>query len=247
MLSSPRFPHPPTQRLTQNTSESKKKRPCTADGNTTQDSHCDIVALTSSYRLQSSAHPAGLPQSAALFLQNCRTAEEEGQQHISVIQATGLASCSSPLAQSHREASPLPSRSSPNPISFSNSPKHLPPSTSPKHFSHSPSPKHSSVSSSPKPLALCSPSKPLSLCSSPKPLSLSSLPKPPTLLASQKPQRKPKFLMPSPKHTQLVDGMKEGSGNLPSERLPLNSFKLKQVSYICYSHGCIALCLRYKK
>lgn len=192
MLSSPRFPHPPTQRLTQNTSERKKMRPCAADGTTTQDSHRDIVPLTSSYRLQSSCHPAGLPQSTALFLQSSRTAEEESQQHISVIQATGSAAGNSPLAQSHREASPLPSRSSPNPISFS-----------PKHFSHSPSPQHSSVSSSPKPLALCSPSKSLSLCSSP--LSLSSLPKPPT--------------------------------NPPDERsVHLNSFKLKQVSYICYSH-----------
>ncbi|KAI3356190.1 hypothetical protein L3Q82_017448, partial [Scortum barcoo] len=155
------------KRLTQNTSEKKKKRPCTADGNTTQDSHRDIVPLTSPYRLQSSSHPAGPPQSAALFLQSSRAAEEEGQQHISVIQATGSTAGSSPVAQSRREASPLPSRSSPNPVSFS-----------PKHFSHSPSPKQSSVSSSPKPLPLCSPSKSLPLCSSP--LSLSSLPKPPT-------------------------------------------------------------------
>lgn len=199
----PVFPHPPTQRLTQNTSESKKKRPFSADGDTTLDSLCDIAPFTSSYRLQSSSHPTGLPQSAAHFLQSSRTAEDEGQQHISVIQATGSAAGNSPRAQSHREASPLPSRSSPNPNprSFSSSPKHLPPSTSPKHFFHSSSPKHSSVSSSPKPLALCSPSKPLSLCSSPKPLSNSSLPKPPT--------------------------------NLPDESsLRLNCFKLKQVSYI---------------
>ncbi|XP_019110796.2 bromodomain adjacent to zinc finger domain protein 2B isoform X3 [Larimichthys crocea] len=207
------------KRLTQNTSESNKKRPSSADGNATQDSHRD-VPLTSPYRLQSSTHPGGLPQSAALFLQSSRTAEEECQQHISVIQATGLAASSSPLAQSHREASPLPSRSSPNPISFSNSPKHL---------SHSSSPKHGSISSSPKPLALCCPSKPQSLCSSPKPLSLSSLPKPQMPLASQKPRHKSKFLTPSPKHTQLVDGTKESSGNLPDGRLlHLNSFKLKQ-------------------
>lgn len=212
----PIFPHPPTQRLTQNTSENKKKRPSSADGNSTQDSHRDIVSLSSSYRLQSSSHPAGLPQSSALFLQNCRTAEEESQKHISVIQATGLAASNSPLAQSHREASPLP---------FSNSPKHL---------SRSSSPKHNPVSSSPKPLSLCCPSKPLSLCSSPKPLHLSSLPKAPTLLASKKPRHKPKFLMPSPKRTLLLDGMKESSG-----LLHLNSFKLNKVSYICYYHYCI--------
>ncbi|XP_036965556.1 bromodomain adjacent to zinc finger domain protein 2B isoform X8 [Acanthopagrus latus] len=193
------------ERLTQNTSESKKKRPSSADGNATQDSHRDIVSLSSSYRLQSSSHPAGLPQSSALFLQNCRTAEEDSQKHISVIQATGLAASNSPLAQSHREASPLP---------FSNSPKHL---------SHSSSPKHNPASSSPKPFSLCCPSKPPSLCSSPKPLHLSSLPKAPTLLASQKPRHKPKFLMPSPKRTVPLDGMKESSG-----LLHLNSFKLNK-------------------
>ncbi|XP_044221779.1 bromodomain adjacent to zinc finger domain protein 2B isoform X1 [Thunnus albacares] len=234
------------KRLTQNTCESKKKRPCTADGNTTQDSqsvlaqqHNDSVLLTSSYLFQSSSLPAGLPQSTALFLQSPRTAEEEGKQHISVIQTTRLATGNSPLAQSHREASPLPSRSSPNLISFSSSPKHLPPSTSPKHFSHSASPKHSSVSFSPKPLALCSSSRPLSLCSSPKrssvsspkPPSLSSLPKAPTLLASQKSPHKPKSLIPSPKHTQLVDSMKSSGTLLDESSLHMNSFKLKQAPH----------------
>ncbi|XP_074515535.1 bromodomain adjacent to zinc finger domain protein 2B-like isoform X3 [Sebastes fasciatus] len=150
------------KRLTQNTSESKKKRPCTADGNTTQESHRDTIPLTSPYRLQSSPRPAGLSQSAALFLQSSGAAEEEGQQHISVIQATGMAAGNSPLAPSHREASPLPSR-------------------------------------------------------------------PPTLLASQKAPHKPRFLMPALKHAQLVDSMKESSGNLSDERsLHLKSFKLKQ-------------------
>ncbi|XP_029314808.1 bromodomain adjacent to zinc finger domain protein 2B isoform X2 [Cottoperca gobio] len=209
------------ERLTQNISEGKKKRPCSTDGNTTQDRHRDTVPLTSPYRLQSSSHPAGLSQSAALFLQSSRTAEEEGQQHISVIQATGLAASNSPLASSHREASPLPSRSSPNPISFSNAPKHFHPSSSPK---------HSSVSSSPKPHALCSLSKPLSLCVSPKPLSLSSLPRPPTLLSSKKPSHKPRFLMPSLKHAQQVDGTKESNGNLLGVRSS-HSLKLKQPLY----------------
>ncbi|XP_038576345.1 bromodomain adjacent to zinc finger domain protein 2B-like isoform X2 [Micropterus salmoides] len=192
------------KRLTQNTSESKKKRPFSADGDTTLDSLCDIAPFTSSYRLQSSSHPTGLPQSAAHFLQSSRTAEDEGQQHISVIQATGSAAGNSPRAQSHREASPLPSRSSPNPNprSFSSSPKHLPPSTSPKHFFHSSSPKHSSVSSSPKPLALCSPSKPLSLCSSPKPLSNSSLPKPPTNLPDESSLRLNCFKLKQPLHSK---------------------------------------------
>ncbi|XP_053184463.1 bromodomain adjacent to zinc finger domain protein 2B-like [Scomber japonicus] len=231
------------KRLTQNTCESKKKRPCTADETTTQDSqnvlaqqHSDSGLLTSSYRFQSSSHPSGLPQSTALFLRSPRTAEEEGKQHISVIQTTRLATGNSPLAHSHREASPLTSRSSPSLISFSSSSSPKPPSMSPKHFSHSASPKHSSVSFSPKPLALCSSSRTLSLCSSPKPSSvsspkppsLSSLPKAPTLLASQKSSHKSKSLIPSSKHTQLVDGMKS-SGTLPDESsLHMNSFKLKQ-------------------
>ncbi|XP_034430943.1 LOW QUALITY PROTEIN: bromodomain adjacent to zinc finger domain protein 2B [Hippoglossus hippoglossus] len=224
------------KRLTQNTLESKKRRSCTADGNATQDSRRDGVSLTSSHRIQSSPHPAGRPQSAALFLKSSRTAEEDGQKHISVIQATGLAAISSsPFSQSHREVSPLPSRSSPKPISFSNSPKHLPPA-SPKPFSHSSSPKHISVSSSPKPLALCSPLKPLSLGTSPKPSFLSSLkphslsssPKPPTSLATQKPSHKQRGLMPSSKHTQPVDNPKESSGNPDEISLHFNSFKSRK-------------------
>ncbi|XP_033965632.1 bromodomain adjacent to zinc finger domain protein 2B isoform X1 [Pseudochaenichthys georgianus] len=146
------------KRLTQNISEGKKKRPHSADGDPTGDRHGDTVPLTSPYHLQSSLHPAGLSQSAALFLHSSRTAEEEGQQHISVIQATGLAGGNGPLAPSHREASPLPSR-------------------------------------------------------------------PPTLLSS-KPRHKPRFLMPSLNHAQLLDGAKESSANVPDERL-LQSFKLK--------------------
>ncbi|KAK1902813.1 Bromodomain adjacent to zinc finger domain protein 2B [Dissostichus eleginoides] len=146
------------KRLTQNISEGKKKRPHSADGDPTEDRHGDTVPLTSPYHLQSSLHPAGLSQSAALFLHSSRTAEEEGQQHISVIQATGLAGGNGPLAPSHREASPLPSR-------------------------------------------------------------------PPTLLSS-KPRHKPRFLMPSLNHAQLLGGTKESSSNVPDERL-LQSFKLK--------------------
>ncbi|XP_044073969.1 bromodomain adjacent to zinc finger domain protein 2B-like isoform X3 [Siniperca chuatsi] len=202
------------KRLTQNTSESKKKRPCSADGNTTLDNLRDIVPLTSSYRLQSSSHPTGLPQSAALFLQSSRTAEEESQQHISVIQATGSAAGNSPRTQSHREASPLPSRSSPNPMS--NSPKHLPPSTSPKPFSHSSSPKHSSVSSSPKPLALCSPSKPLSLCSSPKPRSSFSLPNPPPNLLDERSLHLNSFKLKQPLHSK--DSVKQAFSLRPKSQ-----------------------------
>ncbi|KAL6100758.1 baz2b [Pungitius sinensis] len=150
------------KRLTQNTCESKKKRPHTADGNSTPHSQPDAVPLAFSYRPHSSSRPVGPSQSAPLFLQSPGPVEEEGQQHISVIQATGLAAANSPRAPSHREASPLPCRT-------------------------------------------------------------------PTLLASKKLQQKPKCLMPSPKHTQLAEGMKESSGNLSDELLShLKSFNLKQ-------------------
>ncbi|CAJ1079290.1 bromodomain adjacent to zinc finger domain protein 2B isoform X1 [Xyrichtys novacula] len=195
------------KRLTQKTSESKKEGSGSADGKVTQNSHRDFVPSTL-HQLSSSTHPAGQPQSTALF-QSSGTAEENSQQHISVIQATGLAAGNSLQGKSHRVAS--------NPNSVSNSPKYLPPSSSPQ---------HKSVSRSPKPLALCSPSKPLSLCSSHKSLTLS---KQSTMLATRKPQHKPRFLMPSSKHNHPVDDTKEGSGNPPEERLShLNSLKLKQ-------------------
>ncbi|TNN22342.1 hypothetical protein EYF80_067544 [Liparis tanakae] len=128
-------------RLTQNTSESKKKRPCAADGNSAQDGQRETVLSTSLYRPHSSSHLAGLSQSSAPLLPSSGAAEEEGQQHISVIQATGSAAGSSPQAPSHREASPLPSRSSSHAFSFSISSTCLHPSTSQKHFSHSIPPK----------------------------------------------------------------------------------------------------------
>uniref|UniRef100_A0A668AXE2 Bromodomain adjacent to zinc finger domain 2B n=1 Tax=Myripristis murdjan TaxID=586833 RepID=A0A668AXE2_9TELE len=89
------------------------EEPCSADENTTQDSksvlaqqHHDNTSLSSSYLLQTSSHPSGMPQSVAPLFQSPRTREEEGKQHTSVIQATGLAASNSPLtavAQSHRE------------------------------------------------------------------------------------------------------------------------------------------------
>uniref|UniRef100_A0A668AMJ3 Bromodomain adjacent to zinc finger domain 2B n=1 Tax=Myripristis murdjan TaxID=586833 RepID=A0A668AMJ3_9TELE len=68
--------------------------------------HHDNTSLSSSYLLQTSSHPSGMPQSVAPLFQSPRTREEEGKQHTSVIQATGLAASNSPLtavAQSHRE------------------------------------------------------------------------------------------------------------------------------------------------
>lgn len=236
MLSSPCFLHPPTQRVTQNTSESKKKRPGCA-----VNSRCGSTALTSSYFLQPSSHPGDRPQSTARFLQSPGTAEEECQQHISVIQAIGLAASNGALAQSYRKTSPLLPGNSLKPMSFPDSPKQLALSTSPKHSSHSSSPKHSSVTSSPKPLDLCSPSKPTSLSSSPTPAphSLFSLQKTPNLLISQLPSRKRRFLMPSSKHTQPVDSIKESSGNiLDNSSSHMKCLKVKQVSYFIGLHWC---------
>ncbi|XP_034076797.1 bromodomain adjacent to zinc finger domain protein 2B isoform X3 [Gymnodraco acuticeps] len=100
--------------------------------------------------LPCSASPPALSQTSPLALHRSRT--EGLQQHFSVIQSTGLAASSKPLALlSHprRESSP-----SSSPISLTTSPKppKLLPSSSPQHL-------------------------PLSLCSSPKPLSVPSPPR----------------------------------------------------------------------
>ncbi|KAM9342253.1 bromodomain adjacent to zinc finger domain protein 2B [Pholidichthys leucotaenia] len=206
--------------------KSKKKRPCTADGNATHDSHRFSAPLTSPYHFLACSNPAGLPQSAAHFLQSPRTTEEEeeGQQRISVIHATGLTASNRPSVQPHREACPLPFRSSSNPRSSSKSSKH---------FSTFTSSKHSSASCSP--LALCSPNKGLhqshmlktSLLCSLKPYSL-SLPKPPTLSASKKPSRESKFLTPSTSQPQPAVSLRKSSGNISDEHLLLDTQEKKQ-------------------
>ncbi|XP_056145592.1 bromodomain adjacent to zinc finger domain protein 2B-like isoform X2 [Lampris incognitus] len=241
--------------LTQTTAGRKETRPYAAEGSTTQDTKGplarqlrDLIPPSSSYLCSSSSLPA------ALLFQSPRARGEEGKQHTSVIQATGLAASSKPLAvvsQSHRETSPAPHSpkpftvaSSPVHLPFSSSPKHFTPSVSPKHLSHSSSPRHNPLSSSPKPLSLCSSPKPLCLSSSPKPPSLSSSPKPPTLSPLHKtksssplpptlsPLHKPKSLASPPKHTRLVDGMKAGGRKFLDETsLHMSSFKLKQDSF----------------
>lgn len=91
--------------------------------------------------------------------------------HTSVIQSTGLAASTKPLAllaQSCRDVSPK------------RSPQHL--TSSPKMAKPLPS------SHQPLPLSLCSSPKPMSVPSPPKPLPLSSSPKPPPLTPSLKAQ-----------------------------------------------------------
>ncbi|XP_055726648.1 bromodomain adjacent to zinc finger domain protein 2B-like isoform X9 [Salvelinus fontinalis] len=224
--------------LTQSPADSKKKKPCAAEGEEARDSrtallqkHPDEAFLHSlHYPLHPSPQPPALPQSMALVFQSSRTREEELKQHTSVIQATGRASIK-PLAlvtQPRREASssPQPTR----PFSLSSSPKSYPLSSSPKLNAVSSSPKHLSLCSSPKPLSsspkpLSSSPKPLSLSTSSKPPSLSSSPKPPTL----SPSHKPKSRTASPKLPTLSDSMKAGGRTFLDETLlHINNFKLKQ-------------------
>ncbi|XP_058486337.1 bromodomain adjacent to zinc finger domain protein 2B [Solea solea] len=110
--------------------------------------------------LPRSASPPALSQTSPLALHGSRSWTEGSQQHFSVIQSTGLAVSSKPLAllaQSRRETSP-----SSSPIALTTSPKALSSNASPK-------PPKLLPSSSPQHL-------PLSLCSSPKPLSVPSPP-----------------------------------------------------------------------
>ncbi|XP_041858352.1 bromodomain adjacent to zinc finger domain protein 2B isoform X2 [Melanotaenia boesemani] len=204
------------KRLTHSTSESKKRRPCVSDGSITQLNHCRSVPVTYSYHLQSSSHLAGPPKSTAPLPQSARTLEEGGQQHISVIQTTGLSLRNGSSTRSHREASPLLMKSSSNSISVPSSSKHLvDPTPSKQNF----------AASSHKPLALCSTKKTFSSCSSYKypPLgssshfSISSLSKPRTPLASKESLYNPKFFMPPEKLAPSVSSMKESCGNLPGE------------------------------
>uniref|UniRef100_A0AAY5K523 Bromodomain adjacent to zinc finger domain 2B n=1 Tax=Esox lucius TaxID=8010 RepID=A0AAY5K523_ESOLU len=125
--------------------------------------------------------PPALPQSSALIFQSSRSRDGELNQHTSVIQATGLAASTKPLALVTQPRRDTCSSPQPNRPFFLSAP--------PKPFSPTASPKHSSLASSPKPLSLCSSPKPLSLSStSPKPPSLSSSPKPPTLSPSHRPK-----------------------------------------------------------
>uniref|UniRef100_A0A7N5ZTA5 Bromodomain adjacent to zinc finger domain, 2Ba n=1 Tax=Anabas testudineus TaxID=64144 RepID=A0A7N5ZTA5_ANATE len=104
--------------------------------------------------LPCSVSPPALSQNSPLALHGSRS-RTEPQQHFSVIQSTGLAANSKPMAlltQPRRESSP-----SSSPIALTTSPKALASTASPK-------PPKLLPSSSPQHL-------PLSLCSSPKPLS----------------------------------------------------------------------------
>ncbi|XP_034042145.1 bromodomain adjacent to zinc finger domain protein 2B [Thalassophryne amazonica] len=223
------------KRLTQNTSDWKKKRSCTADAKAAQGSHYVLpqehhhsVPGTSSYFKQTLSNPVGQSDSSVVYRQNLRMTEER-QQHISVIQTTGFAATNCSLTQSNMEGSSLASNTPPSLFSVSSpkhfplsTHKHMPPSTSSKLFCHSSSPKDSSASNSPKPLSLCFSSKSSTLMSRP-PLSSTAFPIAPTFLASQNPPQTTKCVVASV--TQHVDSVKINSNETS---LHENTYKLKQ-------------------
>lgn len=215
------FPRP-TQRLA-HTSQSKRKRPHAADGNTTQGSLCDSVPLTSSVQPQPFSH-----QSTALGLQRAPATQEEGQQHISVIQPTRLP---------HSQACPSSYKPSPDPYSL----KYMPRLTSPKHLPFTSLPNQNS--SYLKSLALCSAKKPSSLCSLPNqppgsftPFSHSSSTSH-VLSASVESSHELSLLTPPKKCTRPVNSLKESCGNFQHESfLQPDSFELKKVSSVFFLH-----------
>ncbi|XP_072321876.1 bromodomain adjacent to zinc finger domain protein 2B isoform X18 [Eucyclogobius newberryi] len=161
--------------------------------------------------LPRSVSPPAPSQITPLALHNSRPRTE---QHFSVIQSTGLAANSKPMALvTHRESSP-----SSSPIALTTSPKALSRTVSPKLL----------PSSSPQHL-------PLSLCSSPKPLSVPS----PPMSTSPKP-----FALTSPVTSSQKRTLKppqHAAGGKPSKRklleaslAQINEFRLKQT---LGSHG----------
>ncbi|XP_020794600.2 bromodomain adjacent to zinc finger domain protein 2B isoform X15 [Boleophthalmus pectinirostris] len=160
--------------------------------------------------LPRSVSPPAPSQTSPLALHNSRPRTE---QHFSVIQSTGLAANSKPMALvTNREPSP-----SSSPIALTTSPKALSRTVSPKLV----------PSSSPQSL-------PLSLCSSPKPLSVPSPPRS-TLPMSTSP--KP-FALTSPVTSSQKRTLKppqHAAGGKPSKRklleaslAQINEFRLKQ-------------------
>lgn len=149
---------------------------------------------------------------------------EGPQQHFSVIQSTGLAGNSKPLAlltQPRRETSP-----SPSPIALTTSPKAIPNTASPK-------PPKLLPSSSPQHL-------PLSLCSSPKPL---SVPSPPRSTFPLSTSPKP-FGLTSPVTSSQKSSLKASQHAAPgtvktnkrkqleASLAQINEYRLKQVSQL---------------
>lgn len=172
--------------------------------------------------LPCSVSPPALSQTSPLALHGSRSRTEGPQQHFSVIQSTGLAANSKPLAlltQPRRESSPS------SPIALTTSPKALSSTASPK-------PPKLLPSSSPQHL-------PLSLCSSPKPLSVPSPPRstlPPSTspnpfgLTSSVTSSRKSSLKP-PRHAVPGAAKSNKKKQLEASLAQINEFRLKQVSH----------------
>lgn len=168
--------------------------------------------------LPCSVSPSTLSSTTPLGLHNCRPRTEgPQQQHFSVIQSTGLAGNSKPMAlMPHRESSPS---SSPIALTTSNTvspkPPKLLPSSSPQHL----------------PLSLCSSPKPLSVPSPPRSsLPLSTSPKPFALTSSVTSSQK-RLLKPA-QHTAGGSGKPSKRKLLEASLAQINEFRLKQVSQL---------------
>lgn len=164
--------------------------------------------------LPCSVSPSTLSSTTPLGLHNCRPRTEgPQQQHFSVIQSTGLAGNSKPMAlMPHRESSPS---SSPIALTTSNTvspkPPKLLPSSSPQHL----------------PLSLCSSPKPLSVPSPPRSsLPLSTSPKPFALTSSVTSSQK-RLLKPA-QHTAGGSGKPSKRKLLEASLAQINEFRLKQ-------------------
>ncbi|XP_056268194.1 bromodomain adjacent to zinc finger domain protein 2B isoform X5 [Pseudoliparis swirei] len=152
-----------TKVLIPSTGTTKTNRPLSGEPHDKKDTKAQQVSPNPPHLVPfpCSASPPALSQTLPLALHSPRSRTEGPQQHFSVIQSTGLAANSKPLAllsQPRREFSP-----SSSPIALTTSPKTLSSTASPK-------PPKLLPSSSPHHL-------PLSLCSSPKPLSVPSPPR----------------------------------------------------------------------
>ncbi|XP_028999249.1 bromodomain adjacent to zinc finger domain protein 2B isoform X4 [Betta splendens] len=170
--------------------------------------------------LPCSVSPPALSQNSPLALHSSRSRTEGPQQHFSVIQSTGLAAGSKPLAlltQPRRESSP-----SSSPIALTTSPKAPASSASPKPPKLVPSspPQHLPLSlcSSPKPFSVPSPPRStLPLSTSPKPFGLTS-----SVTSSQKSSLKP------PQHAVLGAAKSNKRKLLEASLAQINEFRLKQ-------------------
>lgn len=168
-----------------------------------------------------SVSPPALSQTSPLALHNSMSRTDGPHQHFSVIQSTGLAANSKPLAlltQPRRESSP-----SSSPISLTTSPKAISSTASPKlpKLLPSSSPQHLPLSlcSSPKPLSVPSPPRSsLPPSTSPKPFGLTS-----SVTCPQKSSLKP------PRHAVPGSGKPNKRKQLEASLAQINEFRLKQV------------------